>query len=154
MTFDRRSASHHPVMFALALAGALLSGCDKGGGSETPTTASPASSTRALAFSGTITVGGARFYSFSMATEGTITARLDALEGPNVDPAVAVHMGIGTPAGTSCSAGRTLVRVGGGDDGVAAFVAGNQSAGTYCVLIADAGNLVAPAAFRVTVELP
>lgn len=137
------------LLTALLAAGAC-------GGSETSTPApspSPSNPTITETFSGTLALSGSRFYSFSFTVDGTITATLEEIGGPGVDPAVVVDLGIGTPAGVTCSAGRTAVQVGGGE-GTVQRVSATQPAGTYCVIVADRGNLSAPAQFRIVIEHP
>ena len=51
----------------------------------------------ALAMAGTLPVAGSRFYSFSIATAGTVTATLVNIGGKDVPPSVIVNLGIGVP---------------------------------------------------------
>jgi hypothetical protein len=62
-------------------------------------------------------------------------------------------MGIGTPYQTSCSASQTAVQVT-GSAGLTGVVTGSQQPGALCVIVADVGNLFAPATFTVVIDHP
>ena len=83
----------------------------------------------------------------------TVTATLVNIGGKDVPPSVIVNLGIGTPAGTSCSSGSTTVQVTGGG-GLPTLVSASEQPGTYCVMISDPGNLFAPATFTITIDHP
>ena len=104
-------------------------------------------------FTSTLPVSGSRFYSFHIATSGTVTATLTDVEGDGVPPSVVVNMGIGTPAGTTCTASATPVQVTGAA-GVPTQVTATEQPGTYCVIVSDVGNLFAPATFTVSLDHP
>lgn len=156
MTTQRpvNSAVSRPARSLLALA-LLVGGCggNESSSSPSPTTPTPASPQYTTTFAGTLPVRGARFFSFSMATQGTIDATLEEVGGPGVDPNVVVDLAIGQPAGVSCSGSRTPVQAN-GEGSVPRKVSSVQPSGTYCVLIADPGNLPAPATFRVSIAHP
>jgi hypothetical protein len=114
-----------------------------------PTASTPAAPTTTERFVGTLPVGGARFYSFSIAVYGTVNVTLVNIGGPSVPSDVMVNLGIGTPGGTSCnSSSPTSVSVG------SAAVTASEQPGVYCVTIADVGNLPAAADFTVTIDHP
>lgn len=104
-------------------------------------------------FTSTLAVGGSRFYSFHIAASGTVTATLTDVQGDGVPQSIVVNMGIGTPAGTSCSASSTPVQVT-GSAGVPTNVTATEQPGTYCVMVSDAGNLFGPASFTVSLDHP
>lgn len=137
----------------LLLSALLVGGCDSGGSTTPDTTPTPAEPMYRQLFTGTLPVGGSRFYAFSIATEGTINATLEDVGGPNVEPTVIVNLGIGQPAGIGCSGSATAVQAS-GEAGLVRMVTAVQAPGTYCVLISDAGNLAAPATFRVAIDHP
>ena len=137
----------------LLLSALLLGGCEKSGTSSTPTTPTPAEPAFTQTFAGTLPVGGSRFYSFSFAVDGTVNATLVGIGGSGIDPNVIVELGIGSPAGVTCAAGRTPVQAS-GEAGFVNMVSTVQQAGTYCVIIADVGNLPAPATFQVSIQYP
>ena len=133
----------------LALATAACSKNPTSPSSSTPTT--PTTSPVTESFSGTLAVAGASFYSFSMASAGTVTATLLAIQGTGVPPAVQVNLGVGTPSGKTCTVtSPTVVQIG----GTATANITNQVPGVYCVNLSDGGNLFAPAAFTVSIDHP
>jgi hypothetical protein len=134
------------------LAALLVGGCGSGATTTSPSSASttPAAAAISETFSGTLPVGGSRFYSFSISVYGTVNATLASIGGSGIPPTAEVNLGIGTPSGTTCSTTPTLVQVS-GDAGVTTLVTATEQPGTYCVLIADAGNLFSPATFTVTI---
>lgn len=133
----------------VALLVPLSVGCGNSQSSTSPSV-SPASPTITERFTGTLPVGGRKFYSFSLAVYGTVNATLAEISGPDVPPDVTVGLGIGTPSGTSCSASSpTNVSTTG-----TALVTLSEQPGVYCVSIVDVGNLPAAAAFVVTIDHP
>ncbi len=127
----------------------LANGCGKSS-STTPTTPTPASPAVTEFFSGVLPVGGASFYSFSLATYGTVNATLLNIAGDGVPSSVTVAVGIGTPSGTACSpTSPTNVQVGG-----TTVVTATEQPGLYCVNISDVGNLFAPATFSIQIDHP
>src|SRR6266851_6361812 len=128
----------------------LSAACNDSLGSTSPTsstTSTPAAPTTTETFIGTLPVGGAKFYSFSIAVYGTVNATLVSIGGPSVPADVMVNLGIGTPGGTSCnSSSPTSVSAG------SAAVTASEQPGVYCVTIADVGNLPGAADFTVTID--
>jgi hypothetical protein len=121
-----------------------------------PTDTSTSSSTTAAAptvseeFSSTVPVGGAKFYSFTTSTYGTINLTLTAVSGNLVPSTVMLGLGIGQPSATDCVT-TTAVNTAAG---TSAQVTGTYSAGVYCAKVSDIGNLFAPASFNVTIAYP
>ncbi len=115
---------------------------------STPTPTPVATPTIVETFSGTLPVGQFKFYSFVVAANGTVNARLDSVAGPGVPATVQLGIGIGTPAGIDCSATTTATVAA---DGV---VTGTFGPGTFCVRVYDVGNLFAPAVFSVDIQHP
>lgn len=105
-------------------------------------------------FSSRLAVGGSRFYSFSQASTGTVTATLVDVAGEGVPSTVVVSLGVGEPGGTTCNATTTAAVQVSGDAGLTNQVSGSQTPGVHCVIVADVGNLFAPASFTVTIEHP
>jgi hypothetical protein len=131
----------------------FTAGCGSKASSPTPTSPSPAEPAVTETFASTLPVGGAKFYSFSIAKYGTVIATLTDIGGAGVPPTVVVNMGLGTPLGTTCSASSVPVQVA-GDAQVTTNVTAAEQPGTYCVIVSDAGNLFAPAAFTVSIAHP
>jgi hypothetical protein len=150
----RRGQRYTAVPAALLiLLASLTAACSKN------TTTSPSTSTTTSTasfrerFTSTLPVGGSKFFSFSIATAGTVNATLESIGGAGVPQTVVVNLGIGTPFQTSCSANQTAVQVS-GDAGLSAVVTGSQQPGVLCVIVADVGNLFAPATFTVVIDHP
>lgn len=104
-------------------------------------------------YTSVLPVGGSKFYSWSAARTGSVTATLLDIGGPGVPSSVVVALGIGSPSGTTCLAAPSSVQTS-GDAGATTSVTATQGAGVSCVVISDIGNLFAPASFTVTIEHP
>jgi hypothetical protein len=142
-------------MSALASASmiALASNACSNNSTTTPSTTTPATTTYRERFTSSLAVGGSQFFSFSIATAGTVTATLESIGGPGVPPGIVVNMGVGTPYQTTCSASQSEVQVT-GDAGLTAVLTGTQQPGALCVIVSDPGNLFAPATFTVVIDHP
>lgn len=136
--------------FPIALCAALaLCGCSKSPTSPTTTTTTTTGPVTFL-FGGTLEPHATRFYSYSLATGGSVSAMLASLERNGVPVRNALEIGLGIPAGTGC----------------AVSVSQNSSsllipqlredfqAGTYCVRISDVDGLPAPMNFTIRVIHP
>jgi hypothetical protein len=119
----------------------------------TPSTTTPSTTMYRERFTSTLPVGGSQFFSFSIATAGTVTVTLESIGGPGVPSSIVVNMGVGTPSGTTCSASESEVQVTGGA-GLTAVQTGTQQPGVLCVVVSDPGNLFAPATFTVVIDHP
>ena len=117
---------------------------------STTTTTTVASPTTTELFAGRVPVGGATFYSFSVIENGTVNVTLADVGGFNVPSTVWLGLGIGTPAGEDCTAATTINTAAGS----AVHLTGTYAPGVYCVRVWDIGNLVAVAAFNVTIAHP
>ena len=116
----------------------------------TETTTTVASPTVTEVFEGTVPVSGSKFYSFATSTYGTINVTLTSVTGSFVPSTVMVSVGLGQPSGTECVTSITSNTA----SGTSPQISGPYAAGTYCVRIADIGNLFAPASFSITVAYP
>ena len=116
-------------------------------GTTTPTVASP---TVTEVFAGTVPVNGSKFFSFATSTYGTINVTLTSVAGEFVPSTVMVGVALGQPSGTECVTSTSVNTA----SGASPQIAGAYDAGTYCVRIADIGNLFAAAAFSITVAYP
>ena len=117
---------------------------------STTTTTTVATPTTTEVFSGRVDVGGSAFYSFNVVENGTVNVTLAAVGGANVPSTVWLGLGIGTPTGEDCSAATTVNTAAGS----AVQLTGTYAPGVYCVRVWDIGNLVAVAAFNVTIAHP
>jgi len=133
------------VIFSLLVA---LLGCactDKNTTTSPSSTTNPAAPAVTERFAGTLPVGGARFYSFSIAVYGTVNANLVSM-----DQDLPVNLGLGSPSGPGCSVGSpTSVQI-----SATTQVSNAFQPGLYCVNISDSGNLSSPATFVVTIDHP
>ena len=129
----------------------LVTGC----GSDTttsptsPTTTTPtvASPTVTEVFAGTLPVSGSKFFSFATSTYGTINVTLTSVAGEVVPSTVMVGVALGQPSGTECVTSTNVNTA----SGSTPQLTGPYAAGTYCVRIADIGNLFGAASFSITV---
>ena len=142
------------VLFACAVS---LSACDGKSSTATSPTSTDTTTTTTVAaptttelFSGRVAVGGATFYSFNVTTNGTVNVTLADVGGANVPSTVWLGLGIGTPSGEDCSTSSTVNTA----SGSAVQLTGTYAPGVYCVRVWDIGNLVAVAAFNVTIAHP
>jgi hypothetical protein len=101
-------------------------------------------------FSGRVGVGGSAFYSFTVGQNGTVNVTLADVGGFNVPSTVWLGLGLGTPSGEDCAAATTVNTA----SGSAVQLTGTYAPGVYCVRVFDIGNLVAVAAFNVTIAHP
>lgn len=116
----------------------------------TTTTTTVATPTTTELFSGRVAVGGSAFYSFNVVENGTVNVNLVAVGGSNVPPTVWLGLGIGTPSGEDCATTATTNT----GAGTATQLTGTYAPGVYCVRVWDIGNLLAVAAFNVTIAHP
>ncbi len=141
------------VQLAVALLlSAVGAGCGSSSTSPTSvvTTQTPAAASVTETFSGTLAVGGSRFYSFSVAQYGTVTVTLTQLTG-NFDPTTTtVILGLGRPAGTGCGVATTVTTA----SSDTPQSTNTLEAGVYCVRISDTDVLTAPAAFAIDIAHP
>jgi hypothetical protein len=131
----------------------LTSACSKDDSPTAPTdtsTSTVAAPTISESFAGTLPVGGARFYAFTVVEYGTVNVTLTSVGGPNVPSTLWLGLGIGTPTAQECTTS-TAVNT---QSGSSPQVTGTYAPGIYCARVTDIGNLVAPAAFAVTIDHP
>src|ERR1051325_3854801 len=85
------------AVFALALLGTACGGKATARSATTPPVAEP---TVTEVFNGTLPLGGAKFYSFTVGVNGTVNVTLLNVGGANVAPDVTLNLGLGKPAGS------------------------------------------------------
>lgn len=142
--------------FALLLAALVTAACKKSDTSPTATITTTTTTTAVAApntsetFTGRVGVGETRYFPFTVAEFGTVNAGLTAVSGSGVPATVQMRLGLGTISDDSCvTSSVSLVR-----PGTATQLTTTFSAGTYCVLIQDVGNLFNAATVTVTVAHP
>ena len=133
----------------------LISGCSKNptSPSSTTTTTVPttiAAPTTTEQFTGVLPVNGAKFYSFTVSTYGTVNVTLTDVSGQFVPPTVTLGLGFGRPDGEDCAMTTNLTT----KSGSTAQITGTYDAGVYCARVFDVGNLFAPANFKVQIDYP
>jgi hypothetical protein len=119
--------------------------------STTTTTTTVAAPTVTESFTGSLAVGGFKFYTFTIAANGTVNVTLNSVTGTGVPSTVQVGLGIGQPSGIDCAA---TVTVTAGANFAKPQQTGTFGPGTFCVRIFDVGNLFGPAAFSITIAHP
>ena len=137
-----------PLLFTLTLA-LVTAAC----GDDTPT--SPSSSTvttSTVTFTGSLAVGDSRFYSFTNGAAGDVTALLASVAAveTRLPLGVPLELGIGVPAGTGCGVTTTQLV----SPGLVSQMSVSLAAGTFCLRVADAGELRTPASFAVRFTHP
>ena len=139
------------VALALACAGCADKTTSPSSTSTTTTTTTTvASPTATELFAGRIPVGGSTFYSFNVVENGTVNVTLADVGGANVPSTIWLGLGLGTPSGEDCATSSTVNTAATG----AVQLTGTYAPGVYCVRVWDIGNLVAVAAFNVTIAHP
>ena len=118
--------------------------------SPTATTQTPASPTETDDFASTLPVGGTDLFPFTVGEYGTVNVTLTSVSGTGVPSTVMLSVGIGTPSDSGCTT--TTSSVIGSSSAVQ--VTATEEPGTYCLDVADVGNLFRPAAFNVLVAHP
>lgn len=139
---------------ATALAVALVTaGCDSttapSSSTATTTDASVATPTITDVFTGTLEVGSTVFFTFDVIANGTVNATVSSISGAGVPSTVQVRLGLGTIADDgACTASAFSSSAFAGST---APVTSTFAPGTYCVSIADVGNLFRRADFSLSV---
>jgi len=112
----------------------------------------PADPTTTETFTGTLRPNASVFYSFTVATYGTVNVTLDEVTGVRVSDDVPFEFEIstGVPRGTGCSAAAALIVAPGDGPHTSQLF----EAGIWCVRLRELGNLPAPARFRITIAHP
>jgi hypothetical protein len=119
--------------------------------STTNTTTTVAAPTVTESFTGTLPVGGFKFYTFNIAVNGTVNVTLNSVSGAGVPSTVQVGLGIGQPSGIDCA---TTVTATAGANFAKPQQTGTFGPGIFCVRVFDVGNLFGPAAFSITIAHP
>ena len=126
-----------------SVAGVLcLAACGNGASASSTTSPSslPADATVSESFTSTLAVGGTLFYSFSVAQYGNVAVTLTGVTGIDLPDGLSLNVGIGRPAGTTCTPSITVAAA----PGDAAQVTGTYGPGIFCAVISDSGMLTAP----------
>lgn len=138
-------------LLALAVAAALTAACGDDS-STSPTDTTSTSTTTTITYTGTLDVGASRFYSFTNAAAGSVTAFLASVTATDgrAPLSTPLELGIGVPAGTGCATTTTQVVT----PGLVSQMSVSLAAGVFCLRIADAGSLKTPVSFAVRFTHP
>ena len=140
----------------MPLLSVLVLGCDD---AQTPTSPSSTSTTTTTTvaeptiteeFTGTVQVGSARFYSFTVETNGTVNVTFTAVSGTGVPSSAWMGLGLGVPNGEDCTATTTV----NAPPAATPQLTGTYGPSVYCVRIYDIGNLYNAAQFAITIAHP
>lgn len=124
----------------------IVSGCNKS--EDTPT--SPSTPTGPLVsetFAGSVAPLGQSFHAFNVAETGDISAQLTAAGPPTT---IYMYLSLGAVSGTTCTPlanGTVLAQASGTPQ-----LTGTIDAGSYCVLVSDAGNQAQTVSYTVIVN--
>ena len=135
------------AIFALACGGNSTTSPSS---TTTTTTTTVAAPTTTETWTSTLTPGGFKFYSFTVAVNGTVNVTLTSVSGQFVPSTVQLAVGLGTPVGTDCSTATPTTT----SAGSTAQVTAVEAPGIYCARVSDPGNLFAPATFSVNIDHP
>jgi len=130
-------------MLACALSALCLTACGKDSSTSSSTTSPsslPADASVTESFSSALNVGGTLFYSFSMAQYGNVAVTLTGVTGSDLPDGLTLNVGIGRPAGTTCTPSLSIAS----SPGDTPQVTGAYGPGVFCVVISDSGMLTSP----------
>ena len=124
---------------------ALCLGTAACGGSSAPTSPTPVITTDT--FTGSLAPTTSTYFPFNVAQMGVVTVTLVSAGPPST---ISIGVGIGTFSGTTCSlvSGATVAA------STTPALSGSVAVGSYCLLVADVGNLSASIDFNATVAHP
>jgi hypothetical protein len=140
------------AVVAAVIAAALCAGCGNKQSTTSPSTSSEAP--RGIeSFGGTLGVGDSQFYSFSVTQAGTTDVTLVSLRPAGIPASTlttVVGLGLGTPQGTDCALRAATTTA----PGLVKQLSVATDPSTYCVKIADVGNLSGAADYTVRILHP
>lgn len=139
------------ALVLVAFSAVLAASC---GNSDTTTTPTTTTDTRSNeTFGATLTAGQSQFYSFTTLTPGQTDITLVSLR-PSGNVAVTLNptvgLGLGTPQGTDCALSNAVNTT----PGLKAQLSVATNVSTYCVKIADIGNLSGTVDYTIRVVHP
>jgi hypothetical protein len=133
-------------MLAALILGVSATGCGSSSSDSTPT--GPTATVTTENFSGSVDPGGKAFNQFSITLSGgQVNVTLTSAGPPST---IYMGLGVGSYADSNCtllSNGSVVTQA-----GSTAQLSGTLNAGTYCVMVYDAGNQVSTVSYAVTVN--
>jgi hypothetical protein len=141
-----------PQLAVAALVALVGTGCGDNTATSPTSTSSTTATTGSTTFTDSLDPGGSRFYSFTLATAGSVTALLASVTAADthLPLPVSLEIGVGIPAGTDCAVTTAQMVA----PGLVSQMTVSLSTGTYCLRVADVGELTAPATFAVRFTHP
>lgn len=128
------------------LSATLTAACGQATDTSTISPTTPTATTQNETFTGTLSVQATNLHAFTVAQSGPLTVTLTAAGPP---PTIFIGLGVGTPAGTSCS----LLVTANAQAGMVAQLTGTvTNPGMFCLAVYDVGNLAADVTYSVTVS--
>ena len=116
-----------------------------------PVTAPSVIDVSTFVFTGTLVVGGEKFYSFTVSNAGTIQAMLASLTAGNTAvPTARVQFALGVPAGSGCRPLTAITTA----PALVPKLSSNLAEGIYCVSVTDTGTLTRDMNFAIRVMHP
>jgi hypothetical protein len=142
-----------PRLFLIALlAATMCAACGNDSTTTSPsTTAGPLRGSEL--FGGRLGVGDSQFYSFTVGASGTTDVTLVSLRPAGVltsTLSTVVGLGLGTPSGTGCALRAAVTTA----PGLTKQVSVATDPSTYCVKVADVGNLTAAEDYTIRILHP
>jgi hypothetical protein len=137
--------------FLIALLTALASASCGTGTTTSPTSTTPLRTDEV--FGGQLGVGDSHFYSFTAVSPGTTDVTLVSLRPVGVKTstlAPVVGLGLGTPSGTTCALSSALNTA----PALSRQLSVTTDVSTYCVMIADVGNLTDTVDYTIRIVHP
>lgn len=136
----------------IAVAALVVAGCGNTAESPTAPTTPSTATLRTGHFVGSLAAGETRFFSFTVAQAGTVTAMLASITSPRTGAAVdaALGFGIGRPAGTGCALSTSVNAT----PSLTAQLQQQAEAGIYCINVSDPGQLIGDVNFAVRFSYP
>ena len=129
----------------------ITAGCGNNDTTTTPTSTTDVRGTET--FGATLNPGQSQFYSFSTVSPGTTDVTLVSLRptgSVSVTLSAVVGLGLGTPQGTDCALTSAINTT----PGLKTQVSVATNISTYCVKIADIGNLTGAVDYTIRVVHP
>jgi hypothetical protein len=139
-------------LLMLAVIAALTLACGDDDSPTEPTSEDSTQAATSITYSGTLAVGGSRFYSFTNNTAGSVTAFLASVTSTDTRLPVAapLEIAIGVPAGTDCPPTTSQIL----SPSLTSQMTVSLAAGIFCLRVSDAGQMKAPVDFAVRFAHP
>jgi hypothetical protein len=135
-------------MFRAALLGLVIVTAACGSSSTTAPKVEPPATTDV--WTGSLTLGASRYYSFTVPLTGTVSVQLTSLTQNGAASSEELTIGIGGPRATDCTVAGSVVA----KASDALLLTGEQTPGVYCIRVWDNAQLSTTAAFSININHP